>query len=60
MAAPKTKTLKERLEQREKMWNMYIAGKSKYRIAKIMGCHETNVGCIINRIERKLNMFKDK
>jgi len=59
MAAPKTKTLKERLEQREKMWNMYISGKSKYRIAKIMGCHETNVGCIINRIERKLNEKKN-
>jgi transposase len=49
----KTKNLKERVEQREKMWAMYKSGISKYRIAKIFGCHETNVGKIIRRIEEK-------
>jgi len=54
MVAPKTKNLKDRIEQREKMWDLYKSGVSKYRIAKMFDCHETNVGNIIRRIEHKL------
>jgi DNA-binding CsgD family transcriptional regulator len=54
MAAPKTKTLQERLDQQKRIWNMWTSGMSKYRIAKILGCHETNIGAIIKRMEYKL------
>lgn len=53
MAAPKTKTLKERIDQQKRIWNMWTSGMSKYRIAKVLGCHETNIGAIIKRMESK-------
>ena len=59
MSAPRTKSLKEREDQRNKMWDMWKSGMSKYRIAKIFGCHETNVGNILARMVRK-NEEKNK
>ena len=49
----RTKSTEEKIAQRKKVWEMYCSGMSKYRIAKIIGCHETNIGKMVNRMVEK-------
>lgn len=39
--------------QREKVWELYKSGLSKYRIAVIIGCHESNIGKMVRRLVAK-------
>ena len=49
----RTKGTAAKIAQRQKVWEMYCSGMTKYRIAKIIGCHETNIGKMVNRMVEK-------
>lgn len=44
------KTFPDRLAQRKLIMELYEAGWQKRAIANRLGCHETNIGRIINRV----------
>ena len=53
MAAHNAVGIEAKAEQRKRVWDMYCSGMSKYRIAKIIGCTEGNIGQMIKRLVGK-------
>ena len=60
MAAPNTKTKAQRNEQRAEMFRLWREGVTKRAIAVRFGCHETNVGKVINRMIRDAEAYNKK